>query len=602
MDKLQRVEILGVSISVVNFQSAINYVFDNLDEARGQYICAANVHTTVTAHEDENYKMVQNGSFLTLPDGKPLSFVGKKYGFREMDRVTGPDFLEEVLRRTESTKIRHYFYGTTKENLEAFVKKIKELYPDLKIAGYQPSLFRPLSSEEEAELIDKINSSGADFVWVALGAPRQEHFCQKLAARTSAVWTAVGGAFNVISGAIPRAPQWLQDHGLEWFYRFSKEPRRLFKRYFVTNTKFIWYLLKDKRRAMKQRICMIVPSFRAKGGITAVVSGYKNSPLERDYDIKYIETYCDGNRIEKALMVVRAYLLYISTLVCWRPSIIHIHSSFGGSFYRKLPFVLLANWFHKPIINHIHGADFGQFYLRASKRKKALIRYFYAKCTKLIALSDEWKENLKQIVKEDKIVIVENYSVLNTEAIKNRKKKTNQHVVLFLGFICSRKGCYDIPAVVEKVVNEVPDAHFILAGTGDIEQIQAITPTHIKDNIIYPGWVRDEKKDSLLKEADLFFLPSYNEGMPMSILDAMGYGLPIVSTTVGGITKIVHNGKNGYVCQPGDINQLATSIIELLQNDNELKRKSEESIRIIQQGYSLQLHIDRLKKAYADIC
>ena len=192
------------------------------------------------------YKLVQNNSFLTLPDGKPLSVIGKKIGFSSMGRVTGPDFLEEVLKITENTNYKHYFYGTTQDNLDAFVKKIQESYPNLQIVGSEPSVFRPLSKTEEVELKKRIEKSEADFVWVALGAPRQEIFCNKLAKNTNAVWIAVGGAFNVISGVVPRAPQWLQDYGLEWFYRFLKEPKRLFKRYFITNSKFLWYLIKDK--------------------------------------------------------------------------------------------------------------------------------------------------------------------------------------------------------------------------------------------------------------------------------------------------------------------------------------------------------------------
>ncbi|WP_317316000.1 WecB/TagA/CpsF family glycosyltransferase [Amedibacillus dolichus] len=246
MNEPERIKIIGVDISVVNFDLAQKYLFDNFDLARGGYICAANVHTTVTAHEDKNYRKVQNSSFMTLPDGKPLSVVGKKRGKSSMERVTGPDFLEEVLKRTENTEFKHYFYGTTQENLDNFISTIKRNYQNLKIAGAEPSVFRSLSNEEEDELIKRINESGADFVWIALGAPRQEIFCNKLAERTNAVWIAVGGAFNVISGVIPRAPQWMQDHGLEWFYRLAKEPGRLFKRYFVTNTKFLWYLFKEK--------------------------------------------------------------------------------------------------------------------------------------------------------------------------------------------------------------------------------------------------------------------------------------------------------------------------------------------------------------------
>lgn len=248
MDETQRVEIIGVKISVVNFRSALSYLFENLNNAKGNYICAANVHTTVMAHENENYKLVQNNSFLTLPDGKPLSVIGKRRGFVTMERVTGPDFLEGVLRETENTEIKHYFYGTTQENLDAFHNKVRNMFPQVNIVGAEPSVFRPLSEKEENELIDRINNSKADFVWIALGAPRQEIFCKRLSNKTNAVWVAVGGAFNVISGVIPRAPQWLQDHGLEWFYRFSKEPKRLFKRYLTTNTKFLWYLFKDKSK------------------------------------------------------------------------------------------------------------------------------------------------------------------------------------------------------------------------------------------------------------------------------------------------------------------------------------------------------------------
>lgn len=246
MQEIERVKIIGVDISVVNFDSAQKYLFDNFDLARGKYICAANVHTTVTAHEDTNYRRVQNSSFMTLPDGKPLSVVGKKRGKNSMGRVTGSDFLEEVLKSTENTEMKHYFYGTTQENLDSFISVVKQKYPNLKIVGVEPSVFRPLSTQEEDELLERINGSESDFVWVALGAPRQEIFCNKLSGRSNAVWVAVGGALNVISGVIPRAPQWMQDHGLEWFYRFMKEPKRLFKRYFVTNSKFLWYLFRDK--------------------------------------------------------------------------------------------------------------------------------------------------------------------------------------------------------------------------------------------------------------------------------------------------------------------------------------------------------------------
>ena len=149
---------------------------------------------------------------------------------------------------------------------------------------------------------------------------------------------------------------------------------------------------------MKKKICMVVPSFSAKGGITSVVSGYRGSQLEKDFEIKYIETYCDGKWLSKLLIALKAYISYIWLLLFWHPSIIHIHSSFGGSFYRKLPFILLGSWFKRPVINHVHGADFGEFYLNAPEIKRKLVKTAYNKCSKLVALSDEWKENLKKII------------------------------------------------------------------------------------------------------------------------------------------------------------------------------------------------------------
>ena len=243
---MRRVNILGVEISAVNKETAIQYLLKNMDKARGRYICACNVHTTVTAHENLDYQAVQNNSFMTLPDGKPLSSVGIRRGYSEMGRVTGPDFMEQVIAATEKSDARHYFYGTTQENLNALLEYLKVNYPQLSIVGCEPSLFRPLTIQEETELCDRINESKADFVWVALGAPRQEKFCAKLSKNTNAVWIAVGGAFNVISGVIPRAPQWMQDHSLEWLYRWSKERKRLFKRYVETNSKFVFYLIREK--------------------------------------------------------------------------------------------------------------------------------------------------------------------------------------------------------------------------------------------------------------------------------------------------------------------------------------------------------------------
>lgn len=348
------------------------------------------------------------------------------------------------------------------------------------------------------------------------------------------------------------------------------------------------------------KICMIVQDKMVKGGIAAVISGYYGSNLEQDFDITYVESYKDGSKLLKFFKALSGYFKFLKCLIFNKPDIVHIHSSFGASFYRKIPFIYMANWAKIPVVNHVHGADFNVFYTNASEKKKNLIKKVYNKCTKFIALSNEWKENLSKIVSEDKIVIIENYSVINEQAFEQRLNRDCNNTVLFLGELGPRKCCYDIPDVVEKVVSKIPNAKFVFAGDGiGKDHIrEAIKEKGLLNNIHLPGWVRGEQKDKLLKQADIFFLPSYNEGMPMSILDSMGYGLPIISTLVGGIPNIVHNDKNGYLFEPGDIEDFSNAIVDLLTNSEKRINFAKASFQIANDKYSLDCHIEKLKSVY----
>ncbi len=242
----QRVNIIGVPISCVNMEECLNFVSKKFDDIRGEYICASNVHTTVMAHDDSSYLKAQSESVLSLPDGKPLSIVGKKCGFKNMDKVTGTHFMQNTFTDKRFKGKKHYFYGTSKETIEAMVKKVRVDYPDLEICGYEPSIFRELTDKEVDELAKRINEKNADFLWVGIGAPRQELLMNRLKGKVNSIMTGVGGAFNILAGIVNDAPQWMQNAGLEWFYRFCKEPKRLFKRYIVTNSKFLYLLIRGK--------------------------------------------------------------------------------------------------------------------------------------------------------------------------------------------------------------------------------------------------------------------------------------------------------------------------------------------------------------------
>lgn len=238
--RLLRTPIIDVPITATNMTDVLSFIEENIDGIKGEYICVSNAHTTVMAHDDPEYYRVQTESLMSLPDGKPLSIVGRK-NIPTMDRVTGPDLMREIFKVSEGHGYRHFFYGNTSEGLSALVNELEQDYPYLNVCGYEPSVFRPLSSEEELELVERINLTNPDFVWVALGAPRQEIFCHKMRGRINGLMIGVGGAFNILARITPEAPVWMQNLSLEWLYRLIQEPKRLFKRYFVTNTKFLHY-------------------------------------------------------------------------------------------------------------------------------------------------------------------------------------------------------------------------------------------------------------------------------------------------------------------------------------------------------------------------
>ena len=232
--------ILGVNISVTNMESTIADIAENLEKWRGEYVCISNVHTTVMAHDDEKYREVQNEAIMALPDGGPLSSYSRSTGKSDARRVTGPDLMKELLKRSGEHGWSHFFYGSSEKTLSMLKEKIEKDYPGAKIAGMISPPYREISPEEDEEFVSKINESKPDFVWVGLGAPKQEIWMNAHKGRINAIMFGVGAAFDYESGNLKRAPKWMQKCNLEWLYRLMQEPRRLFKRYFITNLKFLW--------------------------------------------------------------------------------------------------------------------------------------------------------------------------------------------------------------------------------------------------------------------------------------------------------------------------------------------------------------------------
>lgn len=344
---------------------------------------------------------------------------------------------------------------------------------------------------------------------------------------------------------------------------------------------------------------MIVPDPAVKGGIASVVEGYKGSVLERRYQISYVESYCNGSRRQKLCKAISGYFAFTGQILFNRPDLVHIHSSFGPSFYRKIPFILLACLCRIPVVNHIHGAEFAPFYEQASGAKRRLVRWVYNRCSRLVVLSEEWKARIGGLVPAERIRVVENYCVI-PKVPYDRERNNLQ--VLFVGELGARKGCYDIPDIWERIIKKVPSARLVMAGDGEMEKVgQCFAKKGLLSGVAFPGWVRGKDKARLFEQSAVFLFPTYNEGMPMVVLEAMSYGMGIVTTHVGGIPGLIRDGENGRMLGPGEIDAIAQAVIEFLSDPGKREACGCSARRDAERCYSLEGHLKKLEEIYESV-
>lgn len=247
MGKLQHCKILKTNINVTNMRETLYYINTHINELRGKYICVSNVHTTVMSYENEKYREIQNSAAMALPDGAPLSIYSRKRGYKHAKRVTGPDLMLEIFKISLQKKYSHFFYGSTQATLDKMKAVIEKDYPEMQIAGMYSPPFRQLTEEEDKKIIEMINESKADFIWVGLGAPKQEYWMFNHKDKVNGIMIGVGAGFDYLAGYIKRAPKWMQRLSLEWVYRLLQDPKRLGKRYLTTNIKFFRFVHEEEK-------------------------------------------------------------------------------------------------------------------------------------------------------------------------------------------------------------------------------------------------------------------------------------------------------------------------------------------------------------------
>ncbi len=243
--------IISLNITTGSYSDFVNKLLRLAINNQSSYTCVANVHMCIEAYDDNSFADIVNNADLVAPDGLPLAKALKFiYGIQQ-DRVAGMDLLPDLLRLSEIKKLKVFFFGGTEKMLDGTREYIARTYPSLSIAGCYSPPFRALNELEQLEIMNLINASGTNFVFVILGCPKQEKWMALMKGKIHACMIGVGGALPVMIGLQKRAPKWMQRFGLEWFHRLTQEPRRLFARYAYTNTKFIFLLLAQKLRMKK---------------------------------------------------------------------------------------------------------------------------------------------------------------------------------------------------------------------------------------------------------------------------------------------------------------------------------------------------------------
>jgi N-acetylglucosaminyldiphosphoundecaprenol N-acetyl-beta-D-mannosaminyltransferase len=237
--------VLEAFIDALSWDEAIGLITQWGAARESRYVCICNVHSVVTTTSDVEFKIAVNNADMATPDGAPIAWTLRRLGHRSQERINGPDLMMKYLAEAERLDQVVFFYGSTETTLARLRVALNGQFPRLRIGGTYSPPFRPLSLEEDEGIVNTINESGANVVFVGLGCPKQEKWMAEHRGRINAVMVGVGAAFDYHAGVIKRAPIWWQRNGLEWLYRLGSEPRRLFKRYLITNTLFVVGLLRQ---------------------------------------------------------------------------------------------------------------------------------------------------------------------------------------------------------------------------------------------------------------------------------------------------------------------------------------------------------------------
>ena len=343
------------------------------------------------------------------------------------------------------------------------------------------------------------------------------------------------------------------------------------------------------------KVVMIGADRSVHGGVSAVVNNYYAEGLDRKVDLLYIGTMIDAGKFRKLIRAFTAYLRFLIALPGM--DILHVNMAADASFYRKRFFVDTASLFGKKILIHEHGGDFQNFYYKKNNEKgRAAIRKTLNKAQVFVVLSNTWADFFKPIVSEEKIVILENAVPVPPEP----KTSYDDHNLLFLGRLCKEKGIAELFEAIPIAARRYPDLKLYLGGVWEDNTLKN-KADKLREHVEYLGWIDQEQKELYMDKCSIFILPTYFEGQPISLLEAMAKGMSVISTQVGGIPQILRNGQDGILISPKDSQALAESICNLLGDTDGKRRYGTSARERAAEAYNISKRVKDLVSIYEDL-
>lgn len=346
------------------------------------------------------------------------------------------------------------------------------------------------------------------------------------------------------------------------------------------------------------RRVIVMLNTRAQGGMRAVEEGYERNHVFAPWPVVHLHTHDDGAAVARMALFAKSLLRLIGMLAAGKVSVVHSHVSYGGSFWRKSAASALARLFGVATVLHLHGSNTKTFFAAQPPWRMALIRWQLRNADAVIVLSQSWYSYIHDIEPRTRLHVVPNGVRLVPRNVRE-VRADGTVVMLFLGEVGNRKGIYDLLEALQQARTQMPGLRLIVGGGGEIDKArQRADELGLGDAVEFRGWVAGAAKEELLRQADLYVLPSHFEGLPVSILEAMSHGLPVVSTRVGGIPEQVREGQEGLLVEAGNVDAL-TAALARLAGDPALRRAMGERGRArVEAVYSIERIATQLRELY----